>query len=121
MDKCGNCGWDGKTPLDSGDPKVMDSTEAVFGKQCEWVKYKQDTEWDAKDVCNTPSDYVQGCLVFYIDVGQLPPVKAEAFVDKMKQQLNDKDGLTRIRKHNEIFFVPVRSNVGTRVKYIAFN
>ena len=141
MDKknCGNCGWDGVTPLDSGDPKMAESpinlercegleepTEAVWGKAGEWNEYKQydeklpqDAEWDSGPVGET-DDLVRGALVFYIDVGQLPPFKAEAFVERMKDQLDSKDGLKRIKRDQEVFFLPVRGG-GTRVKYIPFH
>ncbi len=113
------------------DEKKMESwsPDAVWGKQGEWTMYQQheqaepgngqDAEWDSgkKEKLN---DYVRGCLVFYIDVGQLPPFKAEAFVERMKQQLNDRDGLCRIKKDQEVFFIPVRGG-RTRVEYIPFN
>ena len=84
--------------------------------------YKQNSEWDAgyDEAKKEAPGSVRGCLVFYIDVGSLPPFKAEAFVEKMKEQLNDRDGLKRIKKDHEVFFVPVRNGNGTRVRYIPF-
>lgn len=119
-------------PLDGENPEIMESTESwspepVWGKVGEWSMYKQqpqDAEWDdgkAEKKQEFTDDFVRGCLVFYVDVGQLPPFKAEAFVERMKRQLNDGGGLTRIKRDHEVFFVPVRSGVGTRVKYIPFN
>src|SRR5437868_3418620 len=92
------------------------SPDPVWGKMGEWTKYKQSAEWDdaKKDSPVAEDDYVRGCLVFYIDVGSLPPFKAEAFIERMKDALNDRGGLTRIKKHQEVFFVPVRNGNGTR-------
>lgn len=141
--KCGNCGWDGVTPLCSGEPKMAEPidleacegleepTEPVWGKMGEWAEYKQyeeklpqEGEWDSgnssSDDAKDTDDFIRGCLVFYIDVGQLPPFKAEAFVERMKDQLDSKGGLKRIKRDQEIFFLPVRGG-GTRVKYIPFH
>jgi hypothetical protein len=106
---------------DSGYEKAMAEKAAAID-----AMYGEDKEekWEGDMQCceEAPQEeYIQGCLIFYIDVGQLPPFKAEAFVERMKDQLNDRGGLTRIKKHQEVFFVPVRNGKGTRVEYIAFN
>ncbi len=67
--------------------------------------------------------------VFYIDVGQLPPFKAEAFVEKMKDQFRKKKVATNRgsngpnsveeRYHapavDEDYWLPVRPNTSTRI------
>jgi hypothetical protein len=69
--------------------------------------------------------------VFYIDVGQLPPFKAEAFVEKMKDQFRKKKISTNRagmsgpnsveeRYHapavDEDYWLPVRPNTSTRIE-----
>lgn len=68
--------------------------------------------------------------VFYIDVGQLPPFKAEAFVERMKDQFRKKKVQTRTgtgqganavdeRWHapaaDEDYWIPIRPNANTRI------
>jgi hypothetical protein len=67
--------------------------------------------------------------IFYIDVGQLPPFKAEAFVDRMKDQFRKKKVQTATgaganavdeRWHapaaDEDYWVPIRPNANTRIE-----
>jgi hypothetical protein len=67
--------------------------------------------------------------IFYIDVGQLPPFKAEAFVDRMKDQFRKKKvqtangaGANAVdeRWHapaaDEDYWVPIRPNANTRIE-----
>lgn len=67
--------------------------------------------------------------IFYIDVGQLPPYKAEAFVERMKDQFRKKKvqtargtGANAVdeRWHapaaDEDYWVPVRPNANTRIE-----
>ena len=62
--------------------------------------------------------------IFYIDVGQLPTSKAEAFIEDVKQRYkkekfyaNDKiDGRYNPLAADEDYFVPVRGNAGTRIE-----
>lgn len=69
--------------------------------------------------------------IFYIDVGQLPPFKAEAFVDRMKDQFRKKKVQTRTgngvganavdeRWHapaaDEDYWIPIRPNANTRIE-----
>jgi Bacteriophage T4-like portal protein (Gp20) len=67
--------------------------------------------------------------IFYIDVGQLPPFKAEAFVDRMKDQFRKKKVQTGTgvganavdeRWHapaaDEDYWVPIRPNANTRIE-----
>ena len=67
--------------------------------------------------------------VFYIDVGQLPPFKAEAFVDRMKDQFRKKKvqsgkgtGVNAVdeRWHapaaDEDYWIPIRPNANTRIE-----
>ncbi len=128
MKRCGNCGWDGVTPLHGDDPKMCENVmrldkiadtgpqmeEVSWGKQGEWTMYKQEIplEPSAQD-----DNRLKGCLVFYIDVGQLPPYKAEAFVERMKDNFRSE----RLKKNYELIFVPVRPNGNTRVEFIPFS
>lgn len=68
--------------------------------------------------------------VFYIDVQQLPPYKAEAFVDRMKDQFKKKKvpssgrlpGASSVEERwqapaaDEDFWIPIRPNANTRVE-----
>lgn len=67
--------------------------------------------------------------IFYIDVGQLPPFKAEAFVDRMKDQFRKKkvqsnrgSGANAVdeRWHapaaDEDYWIPIRPNANTRIE-----
>lgn len=67
--------------------------------------------------------------IFYIDVGQLPPYKAEAFVERMKDQFRKKKvqtgrgtGASAVdeRWHapaaDEDYWVPIRPNANTRIE-----
>jgi hypothetical protein len=67
--------------------------------------------------------------VFYIDVGQLPPFKAEAFIDRLKDQLRKRKvtsnrggtGANQVEERwqppaqDEDYWLPVRPNSGTRI------
>jgi len=67
--------------------------------------------------------------VFYIDVGQLPPFKAEAFVDRLKDQLRKRKvtnnrggaGANQVEERwqppaqDEDYWLPVRPNSNTRI------
>jgi len=62
---------------------------------------------------------IKGILVFYVDVGQLPPYKAEAFVERMKDQLNKNDFFERLKKQNyEVLLFPVRPNSRTCIDMV---
>jgi intein/homing endonuclease len=68
--------------------------------------------------------------VFYIDVQQLPPAKAEAFVERMKDQFkkrkspknNSPEGASSVEERwhapaaDEDFWIPIRPNANTRVE-----
>lgn len=65
---------------------------------------------------SVPSDDpLDGVVVFYIDVGSLPPVKAEAYIEKLKAKF--KPTLSRLRKNVGTLFIPVR-NENTRVEWL---
>jgi hypothetical protein len=49
---------------------------------------------------------LKGILVIYLNVGQLPPQKAEAFVERYKEKLNKGGFLDRLKAGGiEIMFV----------------
>lgn len=68
--------------------------------------------------------------VFYVDVGQLPPFKAEAFMEKMKDQFRKKKvavgsrggGASAVEERwspqaaDEDYWIPIRPNANTRVE-----
>ena len=68
--------------------------------------------------------------VFYIDVAQLPPYKAEAFVERMKDQFRKKKvagrsgepGASKVEERwhapaaDEDYWIPIRPNANTRVE-----
>lgn len=56
-------------------------------------------------------------MVFYIDVGQLPPYKAEALVERWKDAC--KKQTKKLKKSGiESIWVPVRPNSQTRVEFL---
>lgn len=67
--------------------------------------------------------------VFYIDVGQLPPFKAEAFIERMKDQFRKKKvhtnkgaGASSVEERwhapsaDEDYWLPIRPNSGTKIE-----
>jgi len=65
---------------------------------------------------------MKGILVFYVDVGQLPPFKAEAFLESFKDTFykDQEKGLSIFPAGVGIVWVPSRPPTRTRVEYIAF-
>jgi len=62
---------------------------------------------------------LKGILVFYIDVGQLPPFKAEAFVERMRDKLNERRMVDRLQKQGyEVMWLPVRPGSNTRIEMV---
>lgn len=66
-----------------------------------------------------PDDQLDGILVFYIDVGSLSPVKAEALVDRMRIKLTE-GVINRMPSNWTTMWIPVREQ-GTSVEAIRFN
>jgi hypothetical protein len=60
---------------------------------------------------------VNSVVVFYINVGQLPPHKAEAYVEKWKEV--SQDALMLIPSHVGILYLPVRDGT-TRMEICHF-
>ena len=60
---------------------------------------------------------LQGILVFYIDVGQLSPVKAEAFIERMKDRV--KEIGDRMPSTWETLWLPIRTG-NTKIEVIRF-
>jgi hypothetical protein len=58
----------------------------------------------------------EGLLIFYIDVGQMPPFKAEAYLEHVKNNMD----LTRTKATQDVIFIPVRPNSSTRVEHIRY-
>lgn len=59
---------------------------------------------------------LKGILVFHVSVGQLPPAKGEAFIDRLKQKY--KNVLDRLPKNWDTMWIPIRDHTGTRVEVI---
>jgi len=59
---------------------------------------------------------LKGVVVFYIDVGQLPPKKAQEFVDKLREQ--NKEFLDSLPEDVGELWLPVR-NGNTRVESLS--
>ena len=57
----------------------------------------------------------KGIVAFMVDVGTLPPFKAEAFLDRVKDKLKQ-EGERRGLDGWEMFFMPVRPPQKTRVE-----
>ena len=64
----------------------------------------------------------RGIIIFYMNVGMLPPIKAEAFIDRVKDRFmnGEKDRNWELPDDVGVFFVPIRENK-TRVQYINFD
>ena len=81
-----------------------------------WAGKKEDKWPVGGNDCKPKSDpELKGIVVFYINVGTLPPFNAEGLVEKMKEKMD----LSRIKKNYEVFFIPVREGT-TRIEYIPF-
>jgi len=62
---------------------------------------------------------LEGVMVFYVDVGQLPPYKAEAFIDRMKDQFGKTKTYKKLKKAGvDTIWMPVRPNSQTRVEFM---
>jgi hypothetical protein len=67
----------------------------------------------------TANTEIKGMLVFYIDVGQLPPFKAEAFVERWKDNCSRDGFFEKLKAQGyEMIFIPVRPNSQTRVEMV---
>jgi hypothetical protein len=78
----------------------------IYGKQGEWLLYKQ---YPKK----------KGLIVFTINVGQLSPQKAEAFIDRMKERFIKEDTRKTFDEW-EFIFMPVRVQ-DTKVEFISYD
>lgn len=62
---------------------------------------------------------IKGIMVFYIDVGMLPPFKAEAYIDRYKDKLKQDGLIDQLRSQGyETLWVPVRPNSTTRIEMV---
>lgn len=61
---------------------------------------------------------IKGLLVFYIDIGTMPPYKAEAYIDRWKDGFRASEKLKE--QGYEILWVPVRANSLTKIEMIPF-
>jgi hypothetical protein len=62
---------------------------------------------------------IKNLLVFHIDVGQLPPFKAEAFIERLKDSFNTDGIVDRLREQgHEILWLPCRPNSSTHVELV---
>ena len=75
-------------------------------------KEKKMTEAKTPNI-NTPN--IKGLLVIYVNVGQLPPYKAEAFVERLKDSID----LSATKRVCEVIYIPTRDRP-TGVEYIPF-
>lgn len=60
----------------------------------------------------------KGLLIFYLNVGQMPPFKAEKYLKNMQERFSD----TRFLLPSDVcvFWVPIRPPENTKIEYIAF-
>jgi hypothetical protein len=59
---------------------------------------------------------LRGAVVFYVDVGQLPPEKAEGLVARLKE--NNAEFLNALPKDITTLWLPVRAPGLTRVEFL---
>ena len=69
---------------------------------------------------NEDAPVMRGILVFYMNVGALPPYKAEVFLERMREQLlRPLQAASRpLPEDVGVLFVPVRPPDQTRVDYL---
>lgn len=74
------------------------------------------------DTVQTEQPVARGALVFYFNVGNLPPYKAEAFIERLKDQWGQ-----NVRSHGATlppdvvtYFIPVRPPQETYVDFVPF-
>ena len=65
------------------------------------------------------SGQLMGLLTIYVDVGQLPTFKADAYVERLIDRW--KPVLERLPEDHGVIFVPVRPGSETRVEYTSLN
>jgi hypothetical protein len=87
-------------------PVSMTNNHPVYGKQGEWILYKQDV----------PNK--KGIIVFTMNVGNLPPLKAEAYIERIKDQFR-KSGNPQDWQDWQHIFMPVRHQE-TKVEIFSF-
>lgn len=70
--------------------------------------------WELRKIPSTTENEFKGTLIFYIDVGTMPPANADLFVHRVKDSIVT----PRLQKHYELVFIPIRPNSNTRVEFI---
>jgi hypothetical protein len=81
------------------------------------VEEKQEEKFEAADLGYYKGNgSMKGLLTIYCDVGQLPPYKAMAFIERLKESW--KTVLERLPEDYGVIFIPVRSNSMTRVETV---
>ena len=70
----------------------------------------------------TETTQAKGILVFYVSVGMLPPFKAEAYLERLKDQYLLKSGknslASQLPQDITTVFIPVRPPQETKIDYI---
>lgn len=64
---------------------------------------------------STPTSIKRGFACFYINIGMLPSFKAEAFIDRMKDQFRKYKGMDDW----EVIWIPVRPPQETKIEFFA--
>lgn len=65
---------------------------------------------------------IKAFLVFYIDVGNLPPEKADEFIFKTKEEFNKDGEIDKLRTQGFMtIWMPVRPNSQTRVQVLSLS
>lgn len=95
------------------EPIYLEDRDPKFAETKTQIKWNMPTSYEKG--CPPDEGRLQGILCFYINVGQLPPLKAEAFIERVKAGMD----LSRLKKQVEVFFLPVREG-RTKVEYIPF-
>jgi hypothetical protein len=78
--------------------------DCKFSEMNEWVNYKQH------------SHELMGIVVVHVNVGLLPPMKAEALLERVKDRIYKEIDVNRLKQNYEIIFLPTREHP-THISY----
>jgi len=85
-----------------------------------WIENMErvDEVFNHREPSTDRTDGLKGIVVFYIDVGQLPPQKAEAFIERIKE--DNKALLDKLPSNVGTVFMPHRARP-SKIEYVSFD
>ena len=108
-----------QTVIDLNEARNKAKPEEAMKAEAKAEADQANSDVNLADAANSvpPADGpLDALVVFYIDVGNLPPFNAEAYIERMKVKF--KPALSRLRENVGTLFIPVR-NESTRVESLS--